>query len=100
MPTLYEYFGMVFYFYSNDHLPVHVHVSYAEYESIAELFFREGLLVDIVWRKELGHNSLPTKQKRKAQRLIELRGLEIANKWHEFFVLGLPFNVEKITKEL
>ena len=27
MPTIFFYLGMRFHFYSNDHLPIHVHVS-------------------------------------------------------------------------
>ena len=27
MPTLFYYLGLKFHFYSNDHLPIHVHVS-------------------------------------------------------------------------
>ncbi|WP_084599901.1 DUF4160 domain-containing protein [Dyadobacter beijingensis] len=35
MPEILEYFGMIFYFYSNEHLPIHIHVSYDEYESVS-----------------------------------------------------------------
>ncbi len=27
MPKIFEYFGFVFFFYSNEHEPIHVHVS-------------------------------------------------------------------------
>ena len=37
MPKLYEYLGLIFFFYANEHLPIHVHVSLAEYESKMEL---------------------------------------------------------------
>jgi hypothetical protein len=33
MPKIYEYFGLIFLFYANDHEPIHVHVQYAEFES-------------------------------------------------------------------
>ena len=29
MPKIFEYFGFIFYFYSNEHEPIHVHVKYA-----------------------------------------------------------------------
>jgi hypothetical protein len=51
MPKIIEYFGFTFYFYANEHLPIHVRVSYAEYESVFELFFEEGILSDIQVRK-------------------------------------------------
>ncbi|MBC8005509.1 MAG: DUF4160 domain-containing protein [Verrucomicrobia bacterium] len=31
MPKIFEYLGFVFFFYSNDHKPLHVHVRYGEY---------------------------------------------------------------------
>ena len=34
MPAIYEYFGLLFMFYSNEHDPVHVHVRYSEYEKL------------------------------------------------------------------
>ncbi len=33
MPKIYEYFGLVILFYSNEHEPVHVHCKYQEKES-------------------------------------------------------------------
>jgi hypothetical protein len=36
MPKLYEYFGLIVLFYSNDHRPIHVHGKYQEKESKAE----------------------------------------------------------------
>ena len=38
MPKIYEYFGIVFFFYANDHEPIHVHVQFAEYESKVILY--------------------------------------------------------------
>ncbi|MFW9606804.1 MAG: DUF4160 domain-containing protein [Pseudomonas sp.] len=29
MPKLYEYLGMVLFFYSNEHEPIHIHAKYA-----------------------------------------------------------------------
>ncbi len=28
MPKIFEYFGFIFYFYSNEHEPIHVHVQH------------------------------------------------------------------------
>ncbi|WP_409021308.1 DUF4160 domain-containing protein [Dyadobacter sp. CY261] len=35
---------MMFYFYSNEHLPNYIHVSYNAYESVFEIFFENGTL--------------------------------------------------------
>jgi hypothetical protein len=37
MPKLYEYFGLVVYFYANEHEPIHVHGEYQGRESKAEI---------------------------------------------------------------
>ena len=45
MPKIYEYFGFVFYFYSNEHEPIHVHVIHNQQETIFELILQNGSLV-------------------------------------------------------
>ncbi len=47
MPKIYEYLGFVFYFYSNEHEPIHVHVTKAEREIIFELIMANGQLSEI-----------------------------------------------------
>lgn len=100
MPRLIEYFGLIFYFYSNEHLPVHVHVSHAEYETILELFFQEGKLVDVQTRKADGIEMLPAKDQKDALKVVETYANEIAQKWLEFFVLKKKPTIRKITKKL
>ena len=100
MPKLIEYFGLIFYFYSNEHLPVHVHVSHAEYETIFELFFDDGKLVDVQMRKVDGIEMLPTKDQKEALKVVTMYADEIAQKWLEFFVLKKKPKIRKITKKL
>ena len=87
MAKILEYFGIVFYFYSNEHLPIHVHVSYDEYESIFEIIFEDGLVRAIEVRKAVGKDPFPTQQFREAQAITKLYATEIVNRWTEFFVL-------------
>ena len=42
MPKLYEYFGLVILFYSNEHEPVHVHGKYQGTESKADIILENG----------------------------------------------------------
>jgi len=37
MPKLYEYLGILIFFYSNEHEPIHVHAKYGKFESKAEV---------------------------------------------------------------
>ncbi len=47
MPKIYEYFGFIFFFYANDHEPIHVHVQYAEYESKVTFVYDNGALISL-----------------------------------------------------
>ena len=46
MPKIFEYFGFIFYFYSNEHEPIHVHVTHSRNENIFELVLMDGELID------------------------------------------------------
>ena len=39
MPKIFEYFGFVFFFYSNEHEPIHVHVTHKGCQSILNLLW-------------------------------------------------------------
>ena len=100
MPKILEYFGIVFYFYSNEHQPIHVHVSYNDFESIFEIFFVDGKLKDVQIRKAAGIEPLPQKQIKEAQKVIEIYAEEIVDRWTDFFVLKKKIKSKKITKKL
>ncbi len=36
MPKIFEYFGFIFYFFSNEHEPIHVHVLHGKYKDKQE----------------------------------------------------------------
>ena len=100
MPKILEYFGIIFYFYSNDHLPIHVHVSYNEYETVFEIFFEEGKLKNVQLRHISGSEPLPAAQLREAKKVIEAYAEVIVNCWTDFFVLKKKVTTIKITKKL
>ena len=47
MPKIFEYLGILIFFYSNDHEPIHVHAKKGEYESKAEFYLSNGLITEI-----------------------------------------------------
>ncbi len=76
MPTVFTKDGFRFFFYSNDHTPIHVHVKRGNGEAV---FVVGG---DIVLRESVG---MKTSDLAKAEDLaIEHKEL-IIQKWHEYF---------------
>ena len=47
MPTIFEYFGFIFKFYSNEHEPIHVHVIKGEAEVVFEIIVDNAEIVEI-----------------------------------------------------
>lgn len=74
MPTVFEKDGYRFFFYSNDHRPIHVHVRYGNGEAVF------NVADEIALRESQG---LKLKELSKAQQLAEENKQLIIEKWHE-----------------
>ena len=83
----FEYFGFIFYFYSNEHEPIHVHVIHGAKESIFDLIIMNGVLIDIHVREKKGADPLTEKDKRTAESFIRKYHENIIEKWIMSFVL-------------
>jgi len=85
MPRLYKYKGIEFFFWSDDHKPVHLHVKYGGAVAKAEL--HDGLLgTYIKWRRIQGE--LPRPIASIAERLILTLEQDIRRKWDAFHDQG------------
>ena len=100
MPKIYEYFGFIFYFYTNEHEPIHVHVRKAENETIYDLIFENGILKEINKRYSKGIKPLNTKDDAEAIAFIKKFSKGIANKWVNLFVYKKRVVSTKITKKV
>lgn len=100
MPKIYEYLGLIFFFYANEHLPIHVHVSFAEYESKFELEIENGILKDIYIKKVKGRESLLKTQEDKAIIFIKNYHEQIVDKWIQFFIQNKKVRCEMINKKI
>ena len=100
MPKIFEYFGFIFYFYSNEHEPIHVHVLHGGKESIFELIMLDGRLVEIRVREKAGIQSLTEKEKQEAKAFIEKYHKNIIDKWVKFFVMKQRVRSTNIKKKL
>ena len=77
MPTLFVIEGFRFFFFSNDHAPVHVHVQPGGGEAAFEIAGGSVALRESVGMK--------VSELRRAEELVAERRDEIERKWHERF---------------
>ena len=100
MPKLYEYFGLIVMFYSNEHEPVHVHGKFQGRESRAEIILINGLVQEIRYTSVTGRVPLDTNELRFFQEIVSVKADEIVTKWIDFFVLHKSIASERITRRL
>ena len=100
MPKLYEYFGLVVLFYSNEHEPVHVHGLYQGRECKAEFVIVNGEVLDIRFFPVKGRKPLEGKQLADFKMLVGNYTDDIVNKWVDYFVMHKSIKSERIERRL
>jgi hypothetical protein len=75
MPTLFHYLGLQFFFYSNDHEPIHIHISNGQNEARFNVITMELIENCGLKASELKHAQLAIKENQET----------IISKWNEFF---------------
>ena len=100
MPKIYEYFGLIFFFWSNEHEPIHVHVTKNGRGMIYEIILEKGELADIRRKNDKKHPPLTDKEDSDAYAFVEKFALNIVKKWVNYFVYNKPIRATKITKKI
>ena len=100
MPKLYEYFGLIFLFYSDDHDPMHLHVQHGDREGIIMLILVEGRLVELRWRTKRGADMLTAKEQRKAETFVRAMKDDIGPNGTAFYVDQRRIRPERITRHI
>ena len=100
MPKLYEYFGLIVLFYSNEHEPIHVHGKYHGLESKAEIIFENGKFKEVRISNVKGKKPLDAKNTKKLKTLVERYRDDIVRKWIDFFVFNAEVKAEVITTKI
>jgi hypothetical protein len=75
MPTLFIFFGLRFYFYSEEHLPIHIHVQNAD----GKAKFNVDPEIELVYNKGLKQKDLKL-----AERIINENRQIIIARWNEY----------------
>jgi len=75
MPELFRFFGIRFFFFSNEHLPIHVHIKNADGDAKYEI--NPIRLIE--------NNGMKNKDLKLAESIIEENQDIIEQKWKEYF---------------
>jgi len=100
MPKLYEYFGLIILFYSNEHEPIHVHGKFQNTESKAELIIENGRIIEIRYLTVKGRRPLERSKFNDFKAVVEHYVEEIVQKWIDYFVLHRSVEPEQITRKI
>jgi hypothetical protein len=100
LPKIYEYYGLIFLFYSNEHEPIHIHGKYQGRESKAEIIFENGKFKEIVIKEVRGKKPLDAANLKKFRKVVEVYRDDIVRKWIDFFIYNIEVSSEIITQKL
>lgn len=100
MPKIFEYLGILIFFYSNEHEPIHVHGKYNESESKAEFYIVNGEIVEIKIKPIKGHEPLSGSKLKDFEVFLELYAEKIVQKWIDYFVFHKDVKFEKINTRI
>ena len=100
MPKLYEYLGILIYFYSNEHEPIHVHGKHAGRESRAEIIVENGRVVRVEIGDIPGKRPLEGQKLRDFETFVKAKADEIVERWINFFVHNMRAKPEIITRRV
>lgn len=100
MPKLFEYFGLIILFYSNEHQPIHVHGKYQGKENKAEIIFENGEFKEVRLLSVNGKLPLDAKNRKRLIKFVTHYREEIIQKWLAFFVYNKEISCEIITQKI
>ena len=100
MPKIFEYLGIVIFFYSKEHEPIHCHGKYGEFESKAEIYIVNGEITEIIIKNVSGKKPLNGAKLTDFKVLLEKYAYEIVAKWVDFFVYHKDVPFERLEKHL
>lgn len=100
MPKLYEYLGIIIFFWSNEHEPIHVHGEYQGRESKAEIIIEDGNIVRIDIGNVTGRRPLEATERKHFEEFVNKKASDIIQKWIDYFVLHKKITPERITRKI
>ena len=100
MPKLYEYLGIIIFFWSDEHEPIHVHGRYQGSEIKAEFQVQNGEILDIVFKNIPGKKRFAPSQKNDFEIFVKRYSKQIVKKWVDYFVWKKDIESKTITRRI
>ena len=100
MPKIFEYLGIIVFFYSNEHEPIHVHAKHDKFESKAEFYIVDGQIIEIKIKQIKGSKPLTGTKLNDFEDFLEKYSDQIVQKWIDYFVYHKNVKFEKITTRI
>jgi hypothetical protein len=95
MGKIYQFHGYIFFFYSNDHLPIHVHVKLGDCEVKIEFVEFQGTISLNI--KQLSKKKFSRTQMNEIEEFCRTYSKEIIKKWEQVFIHRKKAKFEEIT---
>jgi hypothetical protein len=100
MTKIFEYLGVLIFFYSNEHEPIHVHGKYNGLESKAEFYIVDGEIVEIKIKLVKGRRPLTGSNLKDFEVFLEKYADKIVEKWVDYFIYHKNIEFEKINTRI
>ena len=99
MPKIYQYLNFNIYIYTNDHLPLHIHIFKQDRQVKAELVWIDHEL-KIVFKKIRGYKPLTNAECKEVAIFVKLYEKKIKEKWDKIMYYNQPVKAEVIKKKI
>lgn len=86
MPKLYEYLGIIIFFWSDEHEPIHIHGRYQGTEIKAEFQVVEGEIKDIIIKNVPGKKQFDKNKRVDFEIFVKKYSRQIVKKWIDYFI--------------
>lgn len=92
--------GIIIFFYSNEHEPIHVHAKKGKYQSKAEFIIADGKIIEIRIKENKGFKPLMGKDLRNFKDFLSIYASKIVDKWIDYFIYRKEIKFERIIKKV
>lgn len=99
MPKIFQYLGYIIRFYTNDHLPIHVHIEYRGKEVKVEFSIKDELVI-LLFKKVRGKNPLTEAEAKEVAVFLKSYHKKIIQKWEQVFIYHQRVKCEVLLKKL